>query len=253
MLRYAFAVLVATGCTKPPHDAGPITGEGGEAGVEPGPVPAGIGGHGLAFDRFNSQHAMMISTPSFATSASGSTMIVGIGRGTAAVFDAAGRAPTDNLGNTPYQLEGIEEHYEQYPQSSAAIYAFPSITGGANTIVSTMVPMTDEITIAAVEVTGATKVSALWNELGSDVPHTSQSITTTGPATLVAFWWGEDDASLRTAVPDNGFVVIDSVLVAGELVECAVAAKSVTAAGTYNVTWTDSPPQATMLWIVAVQ
>jgi hypothetical protein len=251
MLRYALVMLVA--CSKPPHDASPIPGEG-EAGVDPGgPPPAGIGGHALAFDPFASQHAPMISTPAFATSASGSTMIVGIGRGTAAVFDAAGRAPTDNLGNTPYQLIGAEEHYEAYPQSSAAIYAFPSMTGGAKTIVSTMVPMTDEITIAAVEVVGGTKVSAAWNEVGSDAPQTSQSITTTGPATLVAFWWGEDDKAMRTAVPDGGFVVIDSVLTAGELVECAVAAKSVTAAGTYNVTWAATPAQAAMLWLVAVQ
>jgi hypothetical protein len=36
-------------------------------------------------------------------------------------------------------------------------------------------------------------------------------------------------------------------------VQCAVAAKNVTAAGTYNVTWTSTPVQGAQLWLIAVQ
>ena len=85
-------------------------------------------------------------------------------------------------------------------------------------------------------------------------PITSQSIVTTGPATLIAFWWGDADGSMaHTAVPNNGFAVIDSFLDAGNLVQCAVAVKRVEAAGTYSVTWTSVPGQGAQLWIVAVQ
>jgi len=54
-------------------------------------------------------------------------------------------------------------------------------------------------------------------------------------------------------VPDNGFVVVDSVLAAGALVQCAVAVREVADAGTYDVTWTATPTQGAQLWIVAVQ
>ncbi len=219
---------------------------------EAGVLPTGVGGHALVYEPYNSQHAMTISTAPFTTAATGSTMIVGIGRGVANALDAASRSPTDNMGNSPYQLEGAEEHYALYPSSSAAIYAFPSMTGGPNDIVSTMVPATDEITLAAVEIRGASKVTAAFIQQQSP-PLTSQSVTTSGPATLVEFWWGDNDADNRTAVPDGGFVVIDSILTAGELVECAVAVKSVAAAGTYDVTWTATPVQGALLWIVAVE
>ena len=39
----------------------------------------------------------------------------------------------------------------------------------------------------------------------------------------------------------------------GHLVQCAVAVRQVSAAGTYNVTWTSTPTQGAQLWIVAVQ
>ena len=86
------------------------------------------------------------------------------------------------------------------------------------------------------------------------LPLTSQSVVTTGPALLVAWWWGDADLNNhKTAVPDNGFAVIDSVLASGELVQCAVATRRVSAVGTYNVTWTATPRQGAQLWIAAVQ
>jgi hypothetical protein len=57
----------------------------------------------------------------------------------------------------------------------------------------------------------------------------------------------------KTAVPDSGFTVVDSVLASGALVQCAVAVRQVSAAGTYNVTWAATPAQGAQLWIVAVQ
>jgi hypothetical protein len=149
-------------------------------------------------------------------------------------------------------IQGDEEHWSLYPQSSAAIYAFPNMVGGSGQVVSTMAPATDEITEMAVEVTNATKVSSVFGEQRT-APLTSMSITTTGPAALIAYWWGDNDADMRTATPDNDFVVLDSILTQGELVEGAVAAKVVSAAGTYDVTWTATPPQGALLWLVAVE
>jgi hypothetical protein len=95
---------------------------------------------------------------------------------------------------------------------------------------------------------------AAWSEVLAGDALTSRKVTTTGPATLVAFWWG--DAGVRfekRAVPDSGFQIVDSVLEEGALVQCAVAVKRVEAAGSYDVTWRASPVQGAQLWIVAIE
>jgi hypothetical protein len=225
---------------------------GDGSGSAPLPGQIAIGNHAIVYEPFNSSHSTTISTPAFDTQPTGSTMIVGIGRGVGSAFTAQERTPTNNHGNSPYVIQGSEEHWSLYPQSSAAIYAFPSLAGGSGEVVSTMAPATDEITVMAVEVINATKVTSAFVEQRTD-PLTSMTVTTTGPAALIAYWWGDNDADMRTATPNNDFNVLDSILVQGELVEGAVAAKVVNAAGTYDVTWMATPPQGALLWIIAVE
>ena len=150
MIRVSWLVALVACSSSPAKKDASQPGSDGNSGAEiPHGMPGnpGIGGHALAFDRFNSQHAGTISTPGFTTAATGSTMIVSVGRGQAGVFDQTGRTPTDNKGNAPYQLLGSEEPYTLYPSSSTGAFAFPSMTGGDGTIVTTKVPTTDEITI----------------------------------------------------------------------------------------------------------
>jgi hypothetical protein len=251
-------LILACACNHAPA-VGPGSGSDGGSGsntmidaaqIMPGQLA--IGAHAITYEPFNSSHSTTISTPPIDTQPAGSTMIVGIGRGVGSAFTAQERTPTDNKGNSPYVIEGSEEHWSLYPQSSAATYAFPNMVGGSGQVISTMAPATDEITEMAVEVANATKVTAVFVEQRSD-PLTSMSITTTGPAALIAFWWGDNDADMRTAIPNNDFQVLDSILTQGELVEAAVAAKVVTAAGTYDVTWSATPPQGALLWLVSVE
>ena len=84
---------------------------------------------------------------------------------------------------------------------------------------------------------------------------TSGNVTTTGPATLIAVWWGDGGVKRMTAVPNNGFAVIDSYLMLPDNsgVQCAVAYKQVAAAGTYNVSWAGAPAQGAILWLLAFQ
>ena len=89
----------------------------------------------------------------------------------------------------------------------------------------------------------------------SEAALTSGSVTTTGPATLVAVWWGDAFVYRMTAVPDNGFQVIERFL---ELppnsgVQCAVAVRQVDRAGTWRVTWRGTPAQGAILWLFAFQ
>jgi hypothetical protein len=212
--------------------------------------PPSLGAHTLAFYRYHANDLASITTSAMAAQAMGSTMIVGVGRGDIGAF----ALPTNNKSSTPFAQLGTTHKYTKWMTSGTATYALgPATLGPGLTISATTAPM-DEITLAAIEVRDSSKVQAFeWNEVTSG-PLTSKSVTTTGPATLIAFWWGDAFVDYaQTAVPNNGFAVVDSLLEAGSLVQCAVAVKSVATAGTYNVTWTATPVQGAQMWLVAVQ
>lgn len=84
---------------------------------------------------------------------------------------------------------------------------------------------------------------------------TSGNVTTTGPATLVAVWWGDGPVKHMTTRPDSGFTLLDSYLMLPDNsgVQSAVAYRQVTAAGTYNVSWIGSPIQGAILFLFAFQ
>ena len=239
------AVGVACGGPAASPDAG---GHGVDATTTP--APASIGAHALAYHRLGGD-VSPLSTPAMTTRESGSTMLVSVGRGQIGAFSL----PTDSKGNTPYAQLGSTHPYTQWPSSGTALYAFAPAAGGSGHVVQAETPAADEITLAAVEIVGRGVIQDVqWREALAGSPLTTASVTTTGPATLVAFWWGDaDTAGDKTATPNNGFVVIDSILLAGALVQCAVAAKEVAAAGSYDVTWTATPLQGAQLWLVAVQ
>jgi len=221
-----------------------------------------VGAHAIRFYHQSDSTASSISTPVMATQ-SGSTIVVSVGRGQLDVFSEAGALPTDNKGNTPYRQLGVTEKYTKWP-SGTALYTFESARGGANHVITTQTTSGDEITLAAVEVIEGTHIQDFtWNEVVQPdpiptppVPLTSASVTTTGPATLIAFWWGDGypDTTSQTATPNNDFRLVEAnVQELHAFVQCAVAAKSVTAPGTYDVTWTATPAQGAQMWLIAVQ
>jgi hypothetical protein len=219
----------------------------------PAPAPASaapaLGAHALAFN-LDGVTSPSLSASGMATRTSGSTLLVCVGRGL-----LAADLPTDNAGNAFVQL-GVAHTYTLWPNSGTALYACAQARGMAGLAVTMAKPkVTDETTLSVVEVTdGGSVRDAQWREVLSGQPLTSASVTTTGPALLVAWWWGDAGVDLdKTAVPNNGFTVIDSVLASGALVQCAVAVRQVSAAGSYNVTWTSTPQQGAQLWLAAVQ
>jgi hypothetical protein len=238
--------LLAAGCVNN-SSAPPVTPD------FPGHTPGspGLGAHALTFHRYEANSPPTIVTEAMRTASAGSTIIVGVGRGNL----GAHALPTDNKGNAPYEQLGEARAYTNWPSSGTALYSFTQMSGGADHVIRAATPPEDEVTLAAVEVIEGSHVEAFqWNEVLAGSPLRSRSVTTTGPATLIAFWWGDAGVSEdKTAVPNNGFVVVDSVLEAGALVQCAVAVKNVSAAGTYDVTWRATPRQGAQLWLVAVQ
>jgi hypothetical protein len=210
-----------------------------------------LGAHGLAFHVIGGSVGPRLSTPA-ATTQSGSTMLAFVGKGS--VWNLS--PPIDNKGNTPYVQLGATQQYTRWPGQGTAVYAFNSISGGANHVVSEDDSSTfDEVSFATIEVrNGGVIQDFKWNEVLHSSTQTSQSVTTTGPATLVAVWFGDDASSTPSnPVPDNGFTVIDGTGNGNQAVQMFVATKDVQAAGTYNVTWTTTPPQGALLYLVAVQ
>ena len=250
-LAFAAALILFAGCS----DSSNTTDNTGDNTNPPGNGGGGtpgndqtIGAHGLVFTRL-ADGPTTLETPALSTFAAGSTIVVGVGRGDNRFF----AAPTDNMGNGDYPQLGIDRPYTLWPGSGTALYALQDAAGGDGHVISTTKPIDDEVTMAVVEVYGNQVEDFVWNEVLSGQPLTSGSVTTSGPATLVAYWWGDADmAGEKTAVPDGGFTVIESILESGALVQCALAVAHVDAAGTYNVTWTATPQQGAQMWLVAI-
>lgn len=240
-------------------DAGPGDGAPGDV---PGHIPGmpGLGGWGLSFYKLDHTPLQAtLSTPPVTTQ-SGSTIVVSVGRGDNTLLSI----PTDNKGNTPYRQIDTMHAYSQYQNSGTALYAFPAAAGGAGFRVTTnagkavagpIAGRADEVTMAAVEILEGSRIQDFsWVE-DRTPPNTSGSVTTTGPATLIAFWWGDGfTQNPQSAVAGDGFhPVATNAEQVDSFVQCAVAYKNVPSAGTYNVTWTPQPDQGAQLWLVAVQ
>ena len=211
-----------------------------------------VGVHTLAFVPFNSP-AGTLSTNPITTQTADSTVLAWVGRGQIGTFTSA-TAPTDNKGNTAVQLDKTHSFAPNFPNSGMALYDFPSFMGGANDIFNALMPSKDEVTISIVEIkNGGVIQDEQFAQVASGTTQTSLNVTTTGPATLVSFWSGDAATGPISAVPGNGFTLLDSQSNGNNAVQMAVASKDVSAAGTYNVTWTTSPQQTGYIWIVAVQ
>jgi hypothetical protein len=189
-------------------------------------------------------------------------------------------SPTDSYANQWTQV-GPPAVYNGYDgRFNARAYVSLTAKGGRDDVVSVSKSGTPagEITVPFVEIEHAgtlqdvaqnypvpgvvrrlvNKLARTWQGDGkaaSSADLTSDTVTTTGPATLVAVWWGDATVYRMTAVPDNGFRVIERFLQLppNSGVQCAVAVKQVAAAGTYNVTWKGTPAQGAILWLFAFQ
>jgi hypothetical protein len=193
-------------------------------------------------------------TAAIATQASGSSFLV-----FSAGFTSNSNPPTDNKSNT-WTLLGDPVFYNGYNGAfNVKAYLATAGNGGSGHTVSIVKNgyAEGEITVPFVEIRNANILQASAQNYPTGAQLTSASVTTTGPALLLAFWWGDGGGLTHTAVPNNGFSVIESFLDLPPLsaVQCAVAYKQVTAPGTYNVTWTQNPNDdvGAPVWLLAFQ
>ena len=184
-------------------------------------------------------------------------------RGSAFLAFNAGHAsnttpPADNKGNTWMPL-GAPVVYAGYG-GAYDLKAYASLTGrGGDGHVVSIVKNgngSGELTLPFIEIRDAASIiDRTWVYASAAPQVSSGSVTTTGPAVLVALWWGDGFFLHQTAVPGNGFTTVDAFLdlPPDSAVQCAIAYREVAAAGTYHVTWTQSPEQGAILWLIALQ
>jgi hypothetical protein len=113
-----------------------------------------------------------------------------------------------------------------------------------------------ELSLPFVEVRNATRVQAMAQTYAEpSLVVASDEIHVDGPATLLAFWWGDGGVKRMTVTPGDGFELIDAFteLPDESGVQGAVAWRQVAQAGTYRVHWTAAPVQGAALWIMAIR
>ena len=193
------------------------------------------------------------TTEPITTQAAGSALIA-----FSAGYASNPNCPTDNKANVWSQL-GSPVVYNGYDgQFDVKAYVSMSARGGSDHTVSVVKTGVEngELTLPFIEVRNANVLQAVArNYPTAGTPLTSGNVTTTGPATLVAVWWGDATGLKHSAMPDNGFTIIENFvdLPPNSAVQCVVAWREVAAAGTYNVTWTETPDQGAPLWLFAFQ
>lgn len=201
-----------------------------------------------------------LPTPSMATE-TGSVLVASIARGS---WSNAPTAPGDSLGNVFGVVDGPRT-YRSWPTSATALYAARAIAGGADHVVSAEWGegggAGDEITLTVIEVRGASDVvDDGFVERDAGEALTSAPVTTTGPALLVAIWWGTGGVRPRgtrhVAVPEAGFERVEAAtglvsLSDSGYIQCAVATRAV-GAGEHTITWT-SDGEGAQLYLVALE
>lgn len=241
----------------------------GAAAATPPEIPS-LGTHTLLGQSEGQGISPAVSAP-IATQASGSSLLVLVGS-----YASNDATPTDTYGNHWTQL-GDSAYFRGYENRfSARAYVATDAKGGPDHRISIAKPgyAAGELSAPFIEIRHAgvlqdvaqnypapglaDKLERRWHLLaGGDgsATLTSGKVTTTGPATLVAVWWGDSRALKMTAVPDHGFKVIERWLdlPPNSAVQCAVAVKQVDGPGTWDVSWTSAPAQGAILWLFAFQ
>jgi hypothetical protein len=166
-------------------------------------------------------------------------------------------APVDNRGSI-YSTLVPDAPYAGYPSVGNVVFSAVLSNNNGNMTISIKkisVP-SGEITVNAIHIPNGTKVIAAQRTLGAAGSglQRSGSVTTSGPAVLVAWWWGEGSTgTTHVATPGNGFQIVQALTADLPIAQCTVAVRTVNAAGTYQATWISGAQESAMLALVAVE
>jgi hypothetical protein len=96
-------------------------------------------------------------------------------------------------------LGPIHDYSPLWPDSGEALYASLSAAGGAGHVITAPMLGADEVTLAVIEIENSGVIHDYrWIKALSGQTHASLSVTTTGPATLIAIWAGDSSGDPTT-------------------------------------------------------
>ncbi len=215
-------------------------------------TPSSLGGH-VFVGQPEGLGANPAQTPPMATQASGSVFIA-----FAAGYADNEAAPVDNYRNHWKPLDGGQTYAGYGGAFSVRPYVLVGGMGGPAHRVSIAKAghPSGELSLSFVEIVRASRIAAIAKNYASPSETvSSETIDVDGPATLLAFWWGDGGVKRMDVTPDDGFQVIDNFtrLPDESGVQGVVAWKQVDRAGRYQVRWHVTPAQGAALWLIAIR
>lgn len=218
----------------------------------PAAAQATLGAHTL-LGQEDGRATSPATTPPVTTAATGSYLLA-----FSAGYASNSNGPSDNKGNVWTPLGAPVVYLGYGGVFDVKAYIVPDAVGGTGHQLSIIKNGTTagELTLPFIEIRNAAvlqDVAQNYAPTGSTLA--SGTVTTTGPAVLVAVWWGDGGGLDHSALPDNGFTLVENFvsLPPGSAVQCAVAVRTVDVAGTYSVHWATTPAQGAPLWLFAFQ
>lgn len=208
-----------------------------------------LGAHALVGQE--DTRAAPVAVATLDTATQGSSFIAFVGG-----FTSNDAGPVDNLGNHWQPLSPPVVYRGYGGRFNVRSYLVPEGRGGAGHRIEVDKPGNPdgELTLVVVEARNAGRLV----DVAQDYPRpglrlTSGTVTTDGPALLVALWWGDAQGLRQVATPGDGFRRIEDFtrLPPNSAVQAVVAVRRVEQAGRYRVTWNNLPKQGAVLWLLA--
>lgn len=173
--------------------------------------------------------------------------------------DMGGGSVDDSLGNAWTRVGNVEEMSDWSGYGTSAWISI-GIDGGASHNLDCFVTDFDEHTVTMVEVQGVDRVEdqsfTQYSNAQGGPTNAASPVTVSGPALIVATWNGTGPVGNgnHVATPDNGFANQEGFGTddPNGYVQQFMATRLVLEAGTYGVTWTNSPTQGTQLRMIAL-
>lgn len=208
-----------------------------------------LGAHAL-LGQLDTRADAIARTPGLDTARTGSSLLVFAGG-----FASNDAIPTDTYGNRWAMLKPPEVYRGYGGRFDLRAYLALDAKGGGAHVVEMTKPgePKGELTLVVVEARDAGRlVDAARTYPQPGFRLASGTVTTDGPALLVAAWWGDGGHTRHYAEPGDGFKVVERFTrLPDSAVQAVVAVREVDKAGTYRVVWYNAPRQGAILWLLA--
>lgn len=210
-------------------------------------TPPSVGNSGMVVQIVGGGQA---TAPTSAFDTTTGFLFAAVGRQKISEFATA--TVTDNASNT-LALTGTSHDYSPlWPTSGTGCYFKANATGRTGCIVTDSKPSdADEITVLAMNVLNASQIEASSFVYDTTGPtNVGTDITVTKASVLISVWSGDDANGEQGPSVSAGWTRLQTTTITtGNHVQMALAARAVSSAGTYGITWTPQTSQGAHVYL----